>query len=107
MTNWKPVGNKILVLMDKAETKTASGIVIASGTFEERAEMAQMRGTVVAMGESAYHDQPTKWVKIGDRVMVAKYAGFLHNEGDPKSPDRYRIIHDLDVLAVLKESNDE
>ena len=103
MTNWKPVGNKIMVLMDKAETVTKSGIVIAAGTFEDRAEMAQMRGTVVAVGPTAYNDQASAWVKVGDRVMIAKYAGFLHNEGDPKSPDRYRIIHDLDVLAVLKQ----
>lgn len=100
-TNWKPVGNKILVLMDKAETVTKSGIVIAAGTFEDRAEMAQMRGTVIALGPNAYHDQPEAWVRPGDKVMIAKYAGYLHNEGDPKSPTRYRIIHDLDVLAVL------
>lgn len=102
-TKWKPSGNKILVLMDPAETQTASGILIATGTFAERAEMAQMDGTVVALGPLAYHDQPIPWLKVGDRVKITKFGGWLHNEGNYK----YRVIHDLDVIMVLKGENDE
>lgn len=103
-TKWKPSGNKILVLMDKIETTTKSGIVIvAPGTLNERAEMGQMDGTVVALGPLAYHDQPFPWLKVGDRVKVTKFGGWLHNEGE----DKYRVIHDLDVIMVLKGGNDE
>jgi co-chaperonin GroES (HSP10) len=103
-TNWQPSGNKILVKMDQVETTTKSGIIIsAPGTLNERAEMAQMDGTVVALGPLAYFDQPKAWLKVGDRVKITKFGGWLHSEGE----DKYRVIHDLDVIMVLKGANDE
>jgi co-chaperonin GroES (HSP10) len=103
-TKWKPVGNKIMVQMDKAEVVSKSGIILAApGTLEARAEMAQTQGTVIAVGDGAYSDQSSAWVKVGDRVMIAKYAGYLHTEGKDDNIERYRLIHDLDVIAVLNQ----
>lgn len=99
-TKWKPSGNKIMVLMDPVETTTKSGIIVAiPGTLEGRAEMQQMEGTVVAVGPTAYHDQQAPWTKVGDRIRVAKFAGWLFEDGK----DKYRVIHDLDVMMVLGE----
>jgi co-chaperonin GroES (HSP10) len=99
-TKWKPSGNKVLVLMDKAETTTKSGIIIAApGTLEGRAEMQQMEGVIVDMGPTAYHDQKTPWAQVGDRVRIAKFAGWLFEDGDVK----YRVLHDLDIMMVLGE----
>lgn len=95
-TNWKPTGNKIMVRMDKTEKVSAGGIVLHT-TTTQRDEMAQMEGTVVAMGPSAYNDQASVWVKVGDRVKIQKFAGWLHDEGDEK----YRVCHDLDVIMVM------
>jgi len=96
MTNWKPTGNKIMVLMDPVEKKTASGIVLPDQT-QGRDEMSQMTGTVVAMGPNAYSDQGGSWVQVGDKVKVQKFSGWLHKEGE----DNYRVLHDLDVIMVL------
>lgn len=97
MTKWQPSGNKILVLMDKVDKYSAGGIALPEVTTE-RGEMAQMEGTVVAMGPQAYNDQQTQWVAVGDRVKITKFGGWLHSEGG----DKYRVIQDLDVIMVLK-----
>jgi len=103
-TKWKPSGNKVLILMDPPETTTASGIIIAApGTLEGRAEMQQMEGTVVALGAQAFHDQPADWVKVGDKVRIAKFGGWLFQEGDLKNKVNYRVVHDLDIMMVLGE----
>lgn len=105
MSNWKPCGNKILVAMDKVEEKSAGGIVLP-GMKTERDAMAQMIGTLVAVGDCAWGDQPFRWARPGDKVKFAKYAGYLHTEeGDDTL---YRVMHDLDIIMVLpKENNDE
>lgn len=94
--NWKPSGNKILVKMDTVEKTTKSGIILGTETLNERAEMAQMEGVVVAKGPLAYHDQAVEWVHVGDRVKISKFSGYLHEEDGIK----YRVIHDLDVIMV-------
>jgi len=98
MTNWKPTGNKIMVLMDKTEEVSSGGIILHK-TTTSRDEMAQMEGTVVAMGPLAYNDQGETWVHVGDRVKIQKFAGWLHEDGE----DKYRVLHDLDVIMVLSK----
>lgn len=97
---WKPCGNKILVEMDRVEEVSAGGIVIPRQKTE-RDEMSQMIGTLVAVGDCAWKDQPSLWARVGDRVKFAKYAGYLHEEGDTK----YRVMHDLDIVMVLPQGD--
>lgn len=102
-TKWLPCGNKILIQMDRVEEVTSGGIVIPRQKTE-RDEMSQMIGTVIAVGPDAWADQSHTWAKPGDRVKFAKYAGFLHEEGDTK----YRVMHDLDIVMVFpQETQDE
>ena len=101
MTQWKPCGNKILVQMDQVEKYSAGGIALPT-MKTERDEMTQMIGTIVAVGPNAWADQPTIWAKPGDRVKFAKFAGFVHEEGGTK----YRVMHDLDIVMVLENSNE-
>jgi co-chaperonin GroES (HSP10) len=101
-TKWKPCGNKILVEMDPVEEVTKGGIVIP-GQKTERDAMAQMVGTIVAVGDCAWGDQPHKWAKPGDKVKFAKYAGFLHKEEG--SDTLYRVMHDLDIVMVLPKGD--
>lgn len=98
----KPAGHRIVVLPDDVETTTKSGIVIATGTQELREQLAQVDGVVISMGPTCFADQPEDWCAIGDRVIFGKYSGIIR-EVDGK---KYRIINDLDVVAVL-ENEDE
>lgn len=94
-----PVGISILVLPDNVEEKTASGIIV--GTIEqlEREQLKQTDGVVVAVADNAYFDEAPR-CKVGDRVVMAAYAGMLRKGNDDIM---YRLIRDADVIAVISE----
>ncbi|MEE1166143.1 MAG: co-chaperone GroES [Treponema sp.] len=63
-----PLADRVLVKNDKAETKTASGIIIPDAA-QEKTQTA----TVVAVGEGT--DEVKITVAVGDRIMYDKYSG--------------------------------
>jgi co-chaperonin GroES (HSP10) len=93
-----PVGFRILVLPEDVEEVTESGIVIHTATTKKE-EQAITEGIVIDIGSEAYADKKSAWCKIGDRIIFAKYAGFFQEGKDGK---KYRVINDLEVVAVLK-----
>ena len=76
-------------------------IVLATATQSQRESMAQTEAEVVALGNTAYSDQPVPWCQVGDKVVFAKYAGTICQGNDGKT---YRLINDLDVKAILETS---
>lgn len=102
-SGWKPVGHRLLILPEQVEEKTASGIILNTQADQRREEMAQIYGTVVAMGESCYEDQFSPWCKIGDIVIFAKYGGLLLDGLDGK---KYRWIDDLNIVGVRETENE-
>jgi len=99
-----PVGHRVLVLPEQVEEKSEGGIILHHGTNLAREEMAQIKATVVALGTTAYADQPSAWCKEKDRVVIGKYSGLLYDGFDGK---KYRIINDLDVVAVIEKESKE
>lgn len=93
-----PKGHRVLIYPEPVETKTASGIITSTGDNIERERLAQLRGTVVEVGNTAWHDQPEAWVKPGDKVIFGKYSGLIYKGDDEKE---YRIINDLDIVASV------
>ena len=69
----KPLGDRVIVKADEAETTTASGLYLV----KENKEKPQT-GTVLAVGpgrlgkNGEYLPMP---VKVGDRVVYGKYGG--------------------------------
>ena len=97
----RPTGHMLLVLPVEVEVTTRSGIVLATATQSQRESMAQTEAEVVALGNTAYSDQPVPWCQVGDKVVFAKYAGTICQGNDGKT---YRLINDLDVKAILETS---
>jgi co-chaperonin GroES (HSP10) len=93
-----PQGHRVLVLPDQISDKTESGIVIFSPTQLEREQLGQTEGVVVSLGKDAYSDYSSAWCTIGDKVIIARYAGMMRTGNDGLS---YRIISDTDVVALL------
>lgn len=93
-----PKGHRVLILPDEVEETTASGIVLAVGLERDRERLAQLKGTIVEIGDSAWLDQPSPWAKEGDHVIFGKYSGLFYKGADDKE---YRIINDLDVVAIV------
>lgn len=86
----KPLADRVLVKNDKAETKTASGLIIP-----EVAQEKTQTATVVEVGSGT--DEVKITVKKGDRIMYDKYAGTqLKLDGED-----YLILRMNDIIAII------
>src|SRR5207237_10699776 len=97
--NPRPLGDRVVLKPVKREEKTKSGIVLPDTAKEKPQE-----GLVEAVGTGRLLDNGTKVpmeLKIGDRVLYAKYAGNEFKLDDIE----YLVISEKDVLAVLASGN--
>lgn len=91
----KPLGDRVIIRVLEVETKTESGIFLASSTKERPSE-----GTVIAVGPGKLCDNGERVkpeVEVGNTVMFSKYAG---TEFKIDGVD-HLIISEKDILAVL------
>jgi len=93
-----PKGHRVLILPDPVEEVTQSGIIVSVGVERDRERLAQLKGTIVELGNTAWSDQPEPWAQVGDHVIFGKYSGLIYDGNDEKE---YRIINDLDVVAIV------
>lgn len=95
-----PMDLRVLVLPDVIEEKVGS--ILLPESVKERDKYAQIRATIVAVGENAWEEASTAngFVppKPGDRVIIQKYGG-IDLEGDDKK--MYRLLNDADILGRL------
>ena len=66
--NIKPLADRVLILPDAAEEKSAGGIILPDSAKEK-----PLRGKVVATGNGTKDEEMV--VKAGDAVLYGKYAG--------------------------------
>ena len=88
----RPLADRVLVKPEKAETKTAGGIIIP-----EAAQEKTQTATVEAVGPGTDDEKIT--VKNGERIMYDKYAGTavkINNED-------YLILKNSDIIAVIEK----
>jgi len=82
----KPLGTRVLVEPTKAETKTASGLIIPDSAKEK-----PLQAKVLAIGNDV--DQ----IKLGDTVIYGKFIGTELNF-DGKN---YLMLEQSEILAVI------
>ncbi|MBQ7633905.1 MAG: co-chaperone GroES [Alphaproteobacteria bacterium] len=94
--NIKPLHDKVLVKRVDEETKTAGGIIIPDTAKEKPSE-----GIVEAVG-NGFRTEDGKIlpmsVKVGDRVLFAKWGGTEIKLGG----ETRLIIKESDILAVVE-----
>lgn len=85
----KPLADRVLIKVEEAETKTASGLFIPQ-TAQEKTQ----QGLVVTIGD----DTETITVKVGEKVMYDKYAG------TPIKMDgiEHLILQMQDIIAIIE-----
>jgi len=88
--NVKPLGDRVVVEPNEAETKTASGIIIPDTAKEKPSQ-----GTVVSVPDA--NDDIKITVKVGDKVLYGKYAGTEITLKDKN----YLIMSESDILAII------
>lgn len=93
----KPCGHRLLVQPFEVEEKTASGIIVQTGSQRDREQLAQTEAIIVEVGPTAWSDQTAKWAQAGDHVIFSKFSGIISKGADGKE---YRLINDLDVVAI-------
>ena len=88
--NIKPLADRVLLLPDAAEEKSAGGIILPDSAKEK-----PLRGKVVATGNGTKDEEMV--VKAGDAVLYGKYAGTeIEFEGT-----KYLIMRQSDILAII------
>lgn len=91
----KPLADRVVTKAVEAEETTKSGIILTS-TAKEKPEIFE----VVAVGPGGMVDgtDVKMYVKVGDRVIAAKYAG---NEVKIDGTE-YSILRQSDILAIVE-----
>ncbi|MBR3931901.1 MAG: co-chaperone GroES [Tidjanibacter sp.] len=88
--NVKPLSDRVLVLPNPAEEKTAGGLYIPDTAKEK-----PLAGKVVAVGPGTAEVKME--VAVGDTVVYGKYAGTeIHIDGED-----YLIMKQADIVAIL------
>ncbi|WP_218082021.1 co-chaperone GroES [Anthocerotibacter panamensis] len=95
VTTLKPLGDRVLLKVLKAEERTTGGIFLP-----ETAKEKPQTGEIVAIGPGKVGEDGTRQpleVNVGDQVLYSKYSGTdlkLNNE-------EYVLLAEKDILAVL------
>ena len=92
----KPLYDRVVVKMVEAEETTKGGIILTASA-KEKPQVAE----VVAVGDGESHENSGKTVsvkvKVGDRVIVSKYAGTeVKVDGEELT-----IVNMGDILAIV------
>ena len=91
----KPLADNVVIKATVAEETTKSGIVLTSAS-KEKPQIAE----VVAVGPGGMVDgkEIAMNVKVGDKVIAAKYSGTEIKLDD----EEYTILRIADILAVVE-----
>jgi chaperonin GroES len=93
----RPIGDRVVVKPTSKEEVSKSGIIIPDTAKEKPQE-----GVVVAVGSGKLQDNGDRTpleVKVGDRVLFAKYGGTeFKYDGDD-----LLVLRESDILAILSE----
>ena len=95
-TKLRPLGDRVVVKPIAREEMTKSGIVLPDTAKEKPQE-----GEIIAAGPGRLNDDGEREpmdVKVGDKVLYAKYAGTEFKVDD----EDLLIVSQKDILAVVE-----
>ncbi len=92
----RPLGDRVVIEPTPREEMTKSGIVLPDTAKEKPQE-----GSVIAVGPGAFDNDGKRIaidVKVGDKVLYAKYAGTEFKVDG----DELLIVSQKDILAIVE-----
>ena len=91
----KPLADRVVIKMLEAEETTKSGIILTSAA-QEKPQVAE----IVAVGPGGVVDgkEVKMEVKVGDKVLISKYAGTQVKVDE----EEYTILRQSDILATVE-----
>ena len=94
----EPQGDRVLLLVDAAESETGGGVILTDSAKEK-----PQSATVVRVGPGRQDDDGTVHppkLKEGDRVLFFKYAG---DTVETTSGETFNVLHESDCLAKIPQ----
>ena len=89
-----PLGDKVVLKRQEAESKTA-GVIVLPDSAKDKPQ----KGEVIAIGDGHVRRDGARiplTVKEGDRVIFSSYAGDEIKIGD----EEYLLLRESDILAI-------
>jgi co-chaperonin GroES (HSP10) len=104
----QPFGSRVLVQIRSPKQKTASGIILDTGTKDTEKWNTQV-ARVITVGPLAFKNRTSmapwpegSWCKEGDYVRVAKYGGDRWEVPLPSGETAlFVIFNDLDIIGSV------
>ena len=99
----QPIEYMVLIKPDHVDERTGGGLYLPD-TARDKQQHAVDRGIIVSMAGNAFTDDAvwSEKPKIGDWVIFDKYAGSLIEIGESREKEKFRLITDKSVKAILE-----
>ena len=91
----KPLADRVVLVQNKAEERTSSGIFLTSAS-QEKPEVYEV--LEVGPGGMVEGNEVIMTVQAGQKVLVGKYSGSKIKLEDTE----YTIVRQSDILAVIE-----
>lgn len=95
----KPLGRAVLIRPYEPEKE--SSIIVMPDSVRDSHMMLEQRAEVVEVGPTCWHDEPAPRAKPGDKVLVARFAGYMAR--GTKDGEQYRLVNDRDIFAAIEQ----
>ena len=96
-----PLEYNLIVKPEKVEEKTKGGLIMPDA-HTDKLQWKEQRARVVAVSPVAFGFEPgAPAAEPGDMILIAEYAG---GEVTGEDGEKYRIIKDKDVLALIGDA---
>lgn len=100
----EPRGVAVLVKPYTPKSKQTKLIEIPEFVQTKLASVDTMM-EVVAIGPNAWYEEPNPRAKVGEIVMVTKYAGLVAI--GPKDGVTYRLVNDRDIFCAVTSEGEQ
>ena len=102
----QPVECKIWVKVDTVDESV--GTIIKPEDTQEREQLAQDMGILVAAGGMAFSDWTGRIPEVGERIVFDKYQGRLFRfRNEDRSQTQYRLVNDVAVSAIIDPQEED
>ncbi len=97
-----PVGRAVLVRPYTPEIKNS--VIQLPDEVQTRLNSIDQRAIIVDIGPYAWMDEPAPRAKLGDRVLVSKFSGYMAK--GTLDNQQYRFVNDKDIFAIITGEDD-
>lgn len=96
----EPRGRAVLIQTYEPELDALVKIELPD-TVRFNQQMVNQRAVVVAIGPTAWFDEPGPRAWPGEHVLVTKFAGFMVSSDVSADGKVYRLVNDRDIFAAI------